>query len=210
MKSRRSPQSRFLLQASLLLVAMLAIWWFVLLEPLRVALRVSTSLLISPTGAAWISTDTEGNWELPMRAPRGSRQAGRTIRLRIPQRIPNLFTMSLPFYWAIILAAPRSKRFWSVLGIGTVALALLGPPSLMLYAGFTARNALFPDSSGIAWWRFGSYLGTSVIPYIMPAVLALFLHPELRQLILRGELSEIVRTARKPRPSRSRRTAKIG
>jgi hypothetical protein len=195
MGSRLSPQSRFLLQASVLFAALLAIWWFVLLDPLRVYLRVATSLLISPSGAARISVDADGDWELPVRAPRNSPQAGRTI----------LLTMSLPLFWAVVVAAPHSRRMWRALAWGTAILTAIGPPSLLLNAGYAARTVLFPATPGLVWWRFGAYLCTSVIPYILPVLLALLLHAELRQAVLHGKWPTSARSERKIKRRRAAR-----
>lgn len=202
-----SPQLRFLTRASLLLLALLALWWFVLLDPMLGLLRISAGLAIRALPGAdatnTITVDAAREWELrlPMPSanpekigatplpPAAAPMKFRSIRLTLPPNIPNLLTLSLPLFWAVILAAPRARRLWRILVTGTAALVLIAPLSLLACAAHRIRVNLYPSSSHLlgSLLAFASYLSIEVIPYMAPVLLAVSLHRELRTLILSGE-----------------------
>src|ERR1700761_8560429 len=138
MRLPNSPQLRFLLRASSLLIVMLALWWWLLLSPLLTGLRLAAegALHLMPGGSiASIVVDPESGWRVRVpipqflanqdavqqtfgRAPGAPPVKVRSFKLAIAETIPTFFTLSFPLFWALSLAAPRSRQFWKVLGIG--------------------------------------------------------------------------------------------
>jgi hypothetical protein len=202
-----SPQTRFLLRGSVLLVTLLLFWWFVLANASLVVLRDCTEVCWAlafggDAGKLIIETSAEA-WTLrvPMEftIPASSEQP-------VPVRIhsidfdiarPDLlaFTFSLPVYWAILLAAPGIRRHLGPLMVGSILVALLEVSLFLAFAEVSARHAaarwsLQPDN--VAQWllRFSDYLVINVIPYIAPFAIALALHRGLRSQLFRWVMVE--------------------
>src|SRR5262245_23055026 len=126
------PKLRFLARVSVLFAAALELWWFVLLPPLLEWVRLSTAVLLS--AAVGFRTDTAvviqpaGVWMIQAPVPSPSAKnlgAGvrfRSLKLQVPQWVPTVQTVSLPFFWALMLAAPRPRGWWRPLVIGTLVL----------------------------------------------------------------------------------------
>jgi hypothetical protein len=112
--------------------------------------------------------------------------AYRGIRLTLPRRIPNILTVGLPLFWSVILAAPLTRRTVRILATGSAVLAVLAPPLLLVCAMQLARTVLVPNSTGPALYMIDltAYLATAVIPCVVPVLLAVGLHRELRETIL--------------------------
>jgi hypothetical protein len=201
------PQVRFLLRGSLLLVTMLALWWWVLLDPLLGLLRVSADLALRCyPGMGWrqhIALDAAGNWNMEVPLPErvwrqpqvqalfGAAAAGRPVRVpRIrfaPESImPVRFALAFPLYWAILLAAPRGRRTWQAAIAGTVLIWLIAVGSLFLYAANTIGSQLHVIANDFPGYLLtaGEYLNLNVVPYIAPLLIALALHRELRVMVL--------------------------
>jgi hypothetical protein len=197
------PQLRFLARVSVLFSAALALWWLVLLGPLLDWVRFSTAVLLDAAGAFQTETSvtiqTGGVWAIQAPVPGTSatmRNLGagvrfRSIRLEVPQWVPTLQTVSLPLYWALILAAPRSRGWWRALAIGTVLLLAIPPLSLLVYAAHVIKRNLYPQSAAAlgALLDFADYVCGTALPYIAPVVMALALNREFRSMILGGEES---------------------
>lgn len=205
--SAASPQLRFLLRGSLLLVGMLALWWWVLVDPLLGVLRVSADLALRLyPGMGWtqhITVDSEGNWNMEVPLPEsvwrqpqvqalfGAPAAGRPVRVRrvhfTPEAgMPARFTLAFPLYWAILLAAPRSRRWWQVALGGTAIIWLLGLVSVFLYVANAVGAQLHVMTNDFPGFLLaaGEYLNLNVAPYMAPLLIALALHRELRWMVL--------------------------
>ena len=222
MHRTNSPQLRFLLRGSILLIAMLALWWLLLLHPMLAGLRICTDGVLwvlaggNETGSATIGSN--GDWILRVPIPEslGRRESVqlafghmpgtppvkvRSFRLAIASRIPAFFTLSFPLFWAMMIAGPRSKKFWGTLGIGTGILALLALVSLLFYTVYTIQNNMRLTSGLPATlWNGAEYLNVNVIPYMAPILLGLWLHRELRAQIFSwdaplGEPAKLVAAA---------------
>ena len=181
------PHTRFLLRGSVLLVALLTLWWFVLLTPMLYVLKGAAGVLMT------IEANSSGDWTL--RVPL-ERTLPATPQTRLAQKISSIdfdmpradviaFTFSLPVYWAISLAAPGGRRCWRPLLLGTALVSAAELVLLFAFAQITARNTAAvlsgSDEAAGKWIRhFGEYLIVSVVPYVLPFAIALFMHGELR------------------------------
>jgi hypothetical protein len=177
-----NPKTQFLLRGSILLIASLTLWWFVLLDPLLLLLRWSVEL----TGGSGqvVGLTASGDWTFHFTAGR------QVVYFDIPREDVRTFTFGLPVFWAIILAAGDLRRALRPLAIGTVFVAAL--ETLMLLA--TVRLAAHDVAAGMApgaqdaftaWLvRVGRYLVVGVLPDAMPFLAALALHRGLRSQIL--------------------------
>ena len=129
-----SDPLRFFLRALVFLALMLALWWLVLLNPLLAGLRLSAELTLRllPGGSSvsHVTIGPDRNWTFQVPAPAaivnqektqqmlGAAAAGagrikiRSMKVESTARFPVLFTVSLPLYWAILLASPGRRRPW--------------------------------------------------------------------------------------------------
>src|ERR1035438_7062150 len=128
---QQSPQLRYLLRVLVLLIVMLTVWW-VCLEPVLGTLRISTELAfraIFPFSAATkVTIVPGGGWHFQVAVPQavgrrddiqkifGRKSKSdpivkvRSLQLDILPRHPTLFTVSLPFFWAMTLAGPWTRQ----------------------------------------------------------------------------------------------------
>jgi hypothetical protein len=113
----------------------------------------------------------------------------RSLKVSLPGKYPILFTVSLPFFWALWLAAPGSGNFLRGLLPGSVLLAIFGVLSLVFCAIHTAIDTLRLAPLGMAGFLFksGYYAVTDVIPHATPLLLALWLHKGLQGLVFSGK-----------------------
>ena len=206
MRAPASPQARFLLRGSGLFIVLLAVWWWILLSPMLAGLRLSTRVVLwlAPGGssASGVTVQPDGDWllRIPLpgflarqdavqraygRAPGAPPVNVRSFRLTIGERIPTFFTLGFPLFWALVLAAPRSRRLWRVVALGTALLAVLAQLSLLFYAAFSIETNLHLATSAAAStiWNGIEYLNVNVAPYIAPVLLAAWMHTELRAQI---------------------------
>ena len=124
----RNPLVQFLLRALGWLAFALALWWMVMLDPLLGGLRIATEtvlrLLPGDSTAAHASIGPDGDWMMQLPVPpaigrldatqrifgRVSKDAPlmkvRSLKIPIARKYPILFTVSLPFFWALWVAAP--------------------------------------------------------------------------------------------------------
>jgi hypothetical protein len=194
-----SPQTRFLLRASLYFLGLLAVWWFALLPPLLGWVRVSTDMLLNAIPGAPIQTGVDmrpgGVWVI--QAPIRSGGRSRTVRLEAPQRLPTQLTIALPLFWAVMLAGPRSRKFGLRLAVGTAILLALPPIALLIYGAHVVRIYVYPSAPAVVEYvlAVADYIASTVAPYIGPVLLALALHEELRLMILTGDLQPELREA---------------
>ena len=206
-----SDPLRFLLRALVLLALMLALWWLVLLNPLLAGLRLSAELTLRllPGGnsVSHVTIGPDRNWTFQVPAPAaivnqektqqmlGAAAAGsgrikiRSMKVEGAARFPILFTVSLPLYWAILLAAPGWRRLLLRLSCGTAVLAALALLSIAAYAIRLVGGYFQLTTDGLPGFLMDSamYLAAGVVPYLAPVLVALSLDGELRGLILAGE-----------------------
>lgn len=180
------------------LAAVLLLWQFVLLEPLlalsRGVIEVSFSLLPLPGAgsAELIRVDSNGDWIvlashlfLPereiARQTFGLREAG----VRIQRELLPPFSLSLPIFWALTLAARPGKRLTRVLGIGTLLLVIISQLSLVLFLAYWTDKYFVVTSS--PWTEFGlqvaGYCSNNVVPYATPLMVVISLDRGLRSLV---------------------------
>ncbi len=121
-------------------------------------------------------------------------------------RFPVLFTVSLPLYWAIMLAAPGRRRLWPMAS-GTGVLAVVALLSIAVYAIRLVGGYFHLAMEGIPGFLMDSaaYLATGVAPYFGPVLVALWLNGELRGLILTGEAAPAAAAAVSAVPRRRNR-----
>lgn len=188
MPRRLSPQTRFLLRASMYFAGSLAVWWFLLLAPLLAWTRIATDVLLNGIPGAPLDTGVTvapGKiWVLQAPVPAGSQW--RNVRLETAERLPAQLTVGLPLFWAIVLAAPRPRRLrWILLG-GSAALLLVPPLGLLLYAAHVVQLYVYPNTPALprAAIAAADYMASTVVPYVLPVLLALALHGELREAVL--------------------------
>jgi hypothetical protein len=211
-----SDPLRFLLRALVFLALMLALWWFVLLNPLLAGLRFSAELTLRllPGGSSvsHVTIGPDRNWTFQVPAPAavvnqertqqmlGAAAAGsgrikvRSMKVEGAGRYPILFTVSLPLYWAILLAAPGWRRLPLRMASGTALLAVLALLSIAVYAIRLVGGYLQSTTAGLPGFLADSamYLAVGVVPYLAPVLVALSLDGELRGLILNGEAAPAV------------------
>jgi hypothetical protein len=197
----RSPAG-FLLRGLVLLPAMLALWWLLLLNPLLDMLRVSAELALraAPRAGALtrITEEAGGDWAIRMPLPNpleaaarqmfGSSQGQvktRFLTLRLPRGLFIRFTMAMPLFWAIVLAAPLGWRTARAMLAGTALLAVLALVSSALYVAHTLQQQmpLVTSRAGVFLLDFSHYLNTDALPYVAAIVLALWLHADLRSQV---------------------------
>lgn len=195
------------------LALMLALWWMVLLNPLLAGLRFSAELTLRllPGGrsVSHVSIGPGRNWTFQVPAPAavlnqertqqmlGAAAAGsgpikiRSMKVEGAGRYPILFTVSLPLYWAILLAAPGRPRLWRMAS-GTAVLAILALLSIAVYAVRLVGGYFQLTTEGFPGFLMDSamYLAAGVVPYLGPVLVALSLDGELRGLILAGGEAE--------------------
>jgi len=181
------PQSRFLLRGSLLVAAMLALWWFFLLNPMLALLQGAADpfLAIEETPSGDWSLSVALNRILPATPERPVAQQMRSIDFDMQRTDVIAFTFSLPVFWALMLAAPAFGRNLRSLLLGTGIMAAIELAMFLAYTQIAARTA-FAHVAGIddatAMWarHLGEYLIISVLPFILPFAVAFSLQHELR------------------------------
>jgi len=220
-----NPQLRFLLRATLLLVALLALWGVLLLDPLRAGLRAFTAVaiwLIPGDGSVAEATiEPNGDWSLRLPVPAAvARQAPvqtmfgrvsseaapvkvRSLKLVVEGKYPVLFTAGLPFFWALILASGWTWQRGRMLLKGSSVLLALAAASLLFYILRTAIKNLHLVASAPANFVLtcGEYFVVNVVPYLAPLLLALYLDRELRARVFTWQLEDADPTG----PTRSRK-----
>jgi hypothetical protein len=188
-----NPQVQFLLRGSLLLAAMLTLWWLILLNPLLLFLRIAADIplgwLPGATSADPIRVEPSGDWtcRIPVQAA-GAGMRIRSIEFTVPRSDVILFTFSLPVYWAIVLAAPAARKAVRPLLWGTALVAAVEVLALVLFVVIAAQTVVAgmrPEADALGhWWReFGNYLTVNVVPPVAPFLIGLSLLPELRSSI---------------------------
>ncbi len=209
------PQVRFLLRGSALLIGLLALWWFVLLDPMLYVLKgaAGTFVLIQETQSGDWTLRVPFEKTLPATAEQPVAQQIHSIDFDMPRADAIAFTFSLPVYWAIILAAPGLRRSLRPLLLGTALMSAVELVMLLVFTQITARNAASQlggagDATG-KWIRHvGEYLIVSVLPYVVPFVVALSLHRDLRGAVFVWGKETMIPEPSLPRDRPERRRGK--
>lgn len=194
MRQPSSPQSRFLLRASVCFAAMLVAWWFILLGPLLAWSRFSTDFVLNALPGAPLKTGAtvspEGVWVL--QAPVRVGGVWRNIRVEASRRLPTQLTVGIPLFWAILLAAPRTRRAWRPWCVGSAILLAVPPAGLLLYAAHVVQIYVFPNAAAPlrAVIAAADYFASTAAPYLAPVLVALAFHAELRNSVL-GEFPPV-------------------
>lgn len=186
----RGPREsrRFLLRASLLLPAVLLVWWFVLQSPMLVLLRPSEETILRFAGsraANSIVEEDSGDWtfRVPIEGSAGTAQIN-SIDFTMPRADVVLFTFSAPFFWAILIAASRARLAGRALLWGTLAIGIAEVLLLFAFLKINAYGELAqfdPATASLKWLRdLSLYLIVNVIPFVLPIATALSLCPDLR------------------------------
>jgi len=203
MRAETRSQTRFLLRGLVLLPAMLALWWLLLLNPLLDILRVSAQLALRalPRAGALtqITAEAGGDWAIRMPLPSPLETAAqrmfavqrtqpvkpRFLTLRLPRQAFIRFTMAMPLFWAIVLAAPLSRRTARAVAGGKALLAGLALLEGALFLAYTIHQQipLVASRAGVFLLSFSHYLNTDALPYLAAIVLAFWLHADLRSLV---------------------------
>jgi hypothetical protein len=131
----------------------------------------------------------------------------RSMKVEGAARFPILFTVSLPLYWAILLAAPGHRRLLLRASCGTAVLAALALLSIAAYAIRLVGGYFQLTTDGLPGFLMDSamYLAAGVVPYLSPVLVALSLDGELRGLILAGEAAPAAPPAVSAAPRRRNR-----
>ena len=196
------PHSRFLGRASLLLIALLVTWWFLLIDPLLWVVRVPANILLwcVPTGSAEtpVRDVPNGAWSVRVPVPRGMLPAQmasasrpgdstsfRGLRVQVPREILAVLTLGFPVLWALMLSVPRGRRLWLLVlaGSGIVAAVSLVQMVFCVYYNVDQALHLFPGPTEQWLLRYLEYMNMQMVPYLTPFCVALGLHRELRQQI---------------------------
>ena len=115
----------------------------------------------------------------------------RALSVTISKTTLSLFTLGLPLYWAIVLAAPSGPRLWRPLALGTFLIAATAPIFCAIHAIHLAAAFLWAPGSAVGFaFEVGAYVAVYIAPYIAPLVIAISLCPELRALVFPWETSE--------------------
>lgn len=203
MRIETRSQAGFLVRGLVLLPAMLALWWLLLLNPLLGMLRVSAQLALRalPRAGALtqIAEEPGGGWAIRMPLPNpletaaqrifGSSQARpvrtRFLTLRLPRQSFIRFTMAMPLFWAIVLAAPLSRRTARAMAAGTALLCVLALLTSALFVVHTIHQQipLVSSRAGAFLLDFSHYLNADALPYLAAIVLAFWLHADLRSQV---------------------------
>jgi hypothetical protein len=190
------PQTRFLLRGSALMVGLLILWWFLLLNPMLWALKTAASPFLpmqeNPSGDWTLQVALEKT--LPATAEQPA-QLIHSIDFDMPRGDVIAFTFSLPLFWALMLAAPGLRRNQRALVWGTALMSAVELAMLLVFAQIAARNAAAQlggaDDAAAKWARhLGEYLIVSVLPYVVPFAIALWLHEGLRTAMFSSLLKE--------------------
>lgn len=222
---RYGPHLRYLLRAFFFLAPLLALWWSLLLAPLLTAVSLCTQWIfrvcLPANPPAEVMIRAGGNWYFSVPVPQAigrrdeiQRMFGRTspaaplvkvrsLKLEIPGGYPSLFTVTLPFFWAMVLASRWTRRIWRTLLIGSAALFLLAVPLTVfeVVKAFLLNTQLVSaESFSASVLRLADFAVLSFIPFLAPVVAAVALDRNLLSMIFPASSA----VAAPPAPARVR------
>ena len=191
--------TRFLFRGSALLIGLLALWWFVLLDPMLSALQgvgdIAARLVFGGKRGEFMRENVSRNWTfripkkiiVPASPIMPVLQQSDSVDFDVARLDVIGFTFSLPVFWAVILAAPGWRRNLRPFLAGTGLIALIELMLLLTFAATSAHRAAAAISSvpigAFETWLLGfsDYLTVLVVPYLAPIVVAFVVHHELRR-----------------------------
>jgi hypothetical protein len=226
------PHLRYLLRIFLLLAALLALWWTLLLTPLLGILRLSTELVfrvcLPASPPARVEIQPNGDWHFRVPIPAAlarrdeiQRMFGRTskdaplvtvrsLQLQVAGGYPSLFTVSVPFFWALVLSIRWTRRTAKTLAAGTgilVVVSVLLAVFEVIRVFLESTHLLAAGGLSSALVHAGDFAALNVIPYLAPVVLALLLGRDLQSMIFGLGASPAV--ASRPKPKTFAKTAPV-
>lgn len=182
--------ARFLLRASVALVMLSAVWWFLLIDPLLFGLQQCTEFLgeivFGQSSCALVAATASGNWNICVpvtisaSTPSGPSRVS-SVEFEMARSGPIAFTFGLPVYWAILLAGPRDHRWLRLWTLGTGVTAVLEALLFLMFVRTYAYAVLAQPVAvhdPVTKWFFDScqYLELNVGPAVTPIFVALYLH----------------------------------
>jgi len=211
---RYGPQTRYLFRNVFFLAPLLGLWWTLLLDPLLAGLRLSTEevlrLFLRGHPPAEVVIAPDGNWLFRVPLPAAVARRGeiqrlfgqrppdtpyvtvRSLRIQIPGRDPSVFVITLPFFWAVLLAQPSwSGRTLRALAGGT---CLLLPFAVILMVFEVVRSFMINTHLAIpplaatllqAW----DQIALTAVPFVTPVLLALWLDNGFRALVFSRQVA---------------------
>ena len=217
-----SSHLRLLLRGSAVLIALAILWWCLLLTPLLFVFRNAAEFLgglaFGSLSCGSQATTASGDWKfcVPMdmtvpnrRGPGRSHVTSAEFAVE-PSGLFG-FTFGLPVYWAVILASPWSRRSVRPLILGTAVTATLEIVLLLVflktYARFVvAQSNPLPDEAPNWFFFLAQYMAVNVAPNLVPFLVALSLHRDLRSLILGWTGGNMLLPVKPPRAAKALRT----
>jgi len=184
--------ARFLARASVAIIGISALWWFLLLPPLLSVLKGSAELLAAlafrDTPCELVTETIPDAWHvcLPTQATvKNAAGAGFTrlssIEFDMPRTDVYIFTFGLPVFCALMMAAARRGRWWRELVTGAVLTELLEVILFLLFLKTFAYGASSGHDAMSSWFvRFSQYFEVNVMPDVAPFLIALTVNGELR------------------------------
>lgn len=223
------PRIRFITYAAIFSVATVALWYWLLLNPMSGALRLSEQFVLRLLPGSGpdtrVAVGANGMWTASVPLASGLAPAwvaayvpkGRgsptisAVNVTMAKSTLSLFTLGLPLYWAIILAAPPIGRSWRPLAIGTLLLAAAAPVSCFVFGAHLAGPYLWGPGSATAKTADAvAYLAAYVAPDFAPLVLAVALHKGLRSLVFPWAAEWSITEARQAPRARVRESRRKG
>ena len=188
------PQARFLLRASAALLALSAVWWLVLVNPLLAGFRHAAdfagTILFGRAPRDLISETPSGDWNIcvPVSDLVGNSRI-HSIEFDLARSGPTVFTFGLPVFWALVLAArPHGHLLRHLIagtGLTAVVELIIFLVFLRTYVGALQVQANVTQSGLTKWFfDFTFYVELNAAPVAAPFLVALGLHAGLRNQVL--------------------------
>ena len=187
------PQARFLLRASAALLGLSAVWWLVLVNPLLAGFRHAAdfagTILFGRAPCDLISETPSRDWNIcvPVSDVVGNSRI-HSIEFDLARSGPTVFTFALPVFWALVFAGPDSGWLRRLAG-GTALTALVELLIFLLFLrtyvfALQAQSNATPNAVTKWFFDFSFYVELNAAPVATPFLVALGLHPGLRNQIL--------------------------
>ncbi len=188
---RAKPPKQFLLRASVAMVGLAILWWFLLLTPILAVFRGAAEFFgrfaLGTAPCDLITETTSGDWHfcvpVDIVVPNDARQGMsrlNSIEFDMARSDLYIFTFGLPVFWALTIGAAEKRGWLRRLVLGTMLTALLEVVLLLLFLRTFAHGVNPTHDPVISWWlHFGQYLEVNVIPDVLPFAVALFVHRRL-------------------------------
>jgi hypothetical protein len=196
------PLGRSLAIFAILMASLLVFWRLVLLKPAldfeRGAIQACFRVLpLASSGSGELITldPQNGDWvvhasllHLPEREVTRQIAGAQDAGVRTQPVMLQCFSVCFPLFWAVTLAVWPGKEAWRILGIGTLALAIVSEVALILFVAYwTDRYFVVAASRGGEFFlQLVGYCALNVIPYATPLIMAVWLHRRLQAWVFAG------------------------